>query len=229
MKFELTSEKLFTLLSRALEKGNHERCVRIFYDVAKIVHYRQQRLNKPQLIMKEITSALVLADFYHTYTYRFEASGELASNFGHFSEERAVEYFEHFVLGSLTDCYGRMIRIEDSGLRSIYKEKYSGKHILAPENYEAVRGKRLPWIRHVLKNSKSIYQVDELVGGKFRRTYLYTSIASVPVKGTIDLAYFIVIVSEDSNGNLWFVTAYHIQSHNRFLSRIEPTIPFTGK
>jgi hypothetical protein len=229
VNFELTPGKLFTLLSGVLEKGNHERCIRIFYDAAKIVHYRQQRLNKPQLKMKEITSALLLVDFYHNSTYRFEASGELARNFGTFPEDKAVEYFEHSVMGPVKDSFGRTIKIEESGLRSIYKEKYSGKHLVASENYEEVRGKRLPWIRHVIENSKSVYQVDEFVGGKFRRTYLYTSIAAIPLKGAVNHAYFVVVVREDPNGNLWFVTAYHIQSHNRFLSRIEPAIPFTGK
>ena len=176
--------------------------------------------------MKEITSAIILVDFYHTFTYRFEASGDLASNFGEFPEDKAIEYFEQSVMGTVTDSFGRTIKIEESGLRSIYKEKYTGKHLIAPENYEEVRGKRLPWIRHVIEKSKSIYQVDEIVGGKFRRTYLYTAIASIPLGSSIDHAYFVVIVSQDSNGNLWFVTAYHIQSHNRFLSRIEPGIPF---
>lgn len=226
MNFELTPQRLFALLSGVLEKGNQERCIRIFYDVAKIVHYKQGRLNKPQLKMKEITSALLLVDFYHTSTLRFEATGELAGNFGEFPEGKAIEYFERSVMGKVTDAFGRTINIEDSGLRSIYKEKYTGKHIIASENYEEVRGKRLPWIRHVIEKSKSVYQADEIVGGKFRRTLLYTAIASVPFKTSVDLAYFVVIVSQDANGNLRFVTAFPIQSHNRFLSRIEPCVPF---
>jgi len=226
VNFELTPQRLFALLSGVLEKGNQERCIRIFYDVAKIVHYKQGRLNKPQLKMKEITSALLLVDFYHTSTLRFEATGELAGNFGEFPEGKAIEYFERSVMGKVTDAFGRTINIEDSGLRSIYKEKYTGKHIIASENYEEVRGKRLPWIRHVIEKSKSVYQADEIVGGKFRRTLLYTAIASVPFKTSVDLAYFVVIVSQDANGNLRFVTAFPIQSHNRFLSRIEPCVPF---
>jgi len=224
--FTLTSKKLFVLLeSGVLEKGNHERCVRIFYDVAKVVHYRQERLNKPQLKMKEIASALTLVEFYHSSTYRFEASGELASNFGQCPEGQAVDYFEHSVMGVVTDSFGRRVAIEESGLRSLYKEQYTGKHLIAPENYEPVRGKRLPWIRHVIQKAKSVYRVDEIVHGKFRRTFLYTAISSIPLASKPDIAYFMVVVSEDPNGNLRFVTAYHIPSHNRFLSRIEPGIP----
>lgn len=96
MDFALTSKKLFVFLeSGVLEKGNQERCVRIFYDVAKIVHYRQERLNKPQLKMKEIASALILVEFFHSSTYRFEATGDLARNFGQCPEGQAVDYFEH--------------------------------------------------------------------------------------------------------------------------------------
>jgi hypothetical protein len=224
--FTLTSKKLFILLeSGVLEKSNQERCVRIFYDVAKIVHYRQERLNKPQLKMKEIASALVLVQFFHSSTYRFEVTGNLAQNFGQCPEGQAVEYFEHSVMGPAVDAFGRKVAIEESGLRSLYKEKYSGKHLIAPENYETVRGKRLPWIRHVIEKTRSVYRVDEIVHGKFRRTFLYTAISSIPLIPKPDVAYFMVVVSEDPNGNLRFVTAYHIPSHNRFLSRIEPGVP----
>jgi hypothetical protein len=224
--FALTSKKLFVLLeSGVLEKGNHERCIRIFYDVAKIVHYRQERLNKPQLKMKEIASALTLVEFFHSLTYRFEASGELARNFGQCPEGQAVDYFEHSVMGVVTDSFGRKVAIEESGLKSIYKERFTGKHLIAPENYEEVRGKRLPWIRPVIEKAKSVYRVDEIVHGKFRRTFLYTAISSIPVIPKPDVAYFMVVVSEDLNGNLRFVTAYHVPSHNRFLSRIEPGVP----
>lgn len=118
MNFDLTSKKLFVLLeSGVLEKGNLERCVRIFYDVAKVVHYRQIRLNKPQLKMKEIASALTLVEFYHSSTYRFEVGGELARNFGQCPEAQAVEYFEHSVMGVVADSFGRKVEIEESGLR----------------------------------------------------------------------------------------------------------------
>lgn len=226
MNFDLTSKKLFVLLdSGVLEKGNHERCVRIFYDVAKVVHYRQERLHKPQLKMKEIASALTLVEFFHSSTYRFEATGDLACNFGPCPEGQAVEYFEHSVMGAVVDSFGTKVAIEESGLRSLYKERYTGRHLIAPENYEPVRGKRLPWIHHVLKHSKSVYRVDEIVHGKFRRTFLYTAISSIPLLPKPDVSYFMVVVSEDPNGNLRFVTAYHVPSHNRFLSRIEPGVP----
>src|ERR1700676_229973 len=226
VSLELTAKKLFVLLeSGVLQKGNHERCVRIFYDVAKVIHYRQERLNKPQLKMKEIASALGLVDFFHSSTYRFDATGELARNFGPCPEAQAVDYFEHSVMGLVADSFGRKVAIEESGLRSLYKAKYTGRHSIAPENYEPVRGKRLPWIRHVIERAKSVYRVEETVHGKFRRTFLYTAISSIPLVPKPDVAYFMVVVSEDPNGNLRFVTAYHIPSHNRFLSRIEPGLP----
>jgi hypothetical protein len=84
-------------------------------------------------------------------------------------------------MGVAMDSFGRKVAIEESGLRSLYKEKYTGKHLIAPENYEPVRGKRLPWIREVIGKARSIYRVDEVVHGRFRRTYLYTAISSIPL------------------------------------------------
>ena len=229
--FHLTPEKLFGLLkSGVLQKDNYDACIRVFYDTAKIVYYRQQRLGKAHLKMSQVASALILVHFYHCSMYAFEATGNLASNFGVFPENLAVEYFKNSVAGKVTDSFGRSIAIESAGLRSLYKEIGTGKHIVAPQNYEEVRGKRLPWIRHVLEKSRSVFRVDENVGGVFRRTFLYTAIASIPLKGQApQKAYFVVVVSEDANRNLRFVTAYQVERHNQFLSRIEPGIPYLGK
>jgi hypothetical protein len=81
----------------------------------------------------------------------------------------------------------------------------------------------------VIQNAKSVFRVAETVDGKFRRSYLYTAIPSIPLVSDISAtAYFMVIVSEDTHTNLKFVTAYHVQNHNRFLQRIEPGVPYLG-
>ena len=91
---------------------------------------------------------------------------------------------------------------KNAGLRSLYKETGTGKHVVALQNYEEVRGKRLPWVRHVLEKSRSVFRVDENVGGVFRRTFLYTAISSIPLRGKApQKAYFMVVVSEDGNRN----------------------------
>jgi hypothetical protein len=224
--FLVTPEKLFVLLrSDTIEKANRDRCVRLFYDAAKVIHYRQSRLGKRQLKMKEFASAIWLVHFYHSQMFRFDVTGALACNFGEeFPEDRAIEYFEQSVMGSVQDLWARKVVIEDSGLVSLYKEEFTGRHIVAPENYEPVRGKRLPWIRFVIERSTSVFRVDETLKGKFRRTFLYTGIASIPLKTGASVSYFVVVVREE-NGTLKFVTAFHVQSHNRFLKRIEEGIP----
>jgi hypothetical protein len=59
MIFDLTLTKLALVLeSSALTKINQERCVRIFYDVVKVVYYKPEGLNKPQLRMKKIAPRL---------------------------------------------------------------------------------------------------------------------------------------------------------------------------
>ena len=224
-----TPEKLLVLLkSGALQKDNHEACVRLFYDAAKVIYYRQERLNKPRLRMNQVASLLQLVYFYHCSMYQFESIGDLACNFGSCPEDQAVAYFENTVVGKVTDSFGRSIAIENAGRRSLYKD-LMGKHVVAPVNYEEVRGKRLPWIRHVIENAKSVFRADENVGGTFRRTFLYTAISSVPWQGKKLTGYFVVVVSEDANRNLRFVTAYQVAKHNQFLSRIEPCLPFFGK
>lgn len=144
------------LESGLLSKANADRTARILYDALKIVYERQKRLNKPQLKMKEIACALVLAEHVHSCAYRFEAAGELAENFGECPESKALDYYETRVIGEVTDAYGRRVRIDEDAMKSLYKEKESGRHIVESGNYEEVRGKRLPWIRHVLRNSRGL-------------------------------------------------------------------------
>jgi hypothetical protein len=134
------------------------------------------------------------------------------------------------VMGTVTDAFGRKVLIERAGLRSLYKDKETQKHVIAPENYEEVRGKRLPWIRHVIEKTRCVFRADEAVGAAIHRTYLYTGISSIPLKQSKPrIAYFLVIVSEDANRVLRFVTAYQVEKHNQLLSRIEPGIPYFGK
>lgn len=222
-----TVDKLFRLLEgNSLTRQNADRCARIFYDVAKVIYERQKRLNKSQLKMKEIAAALVLVEFHHRNAFRFEASGKLAENFGPCPEDKALRYFEQCVIGDVIDQYGRKIVVDEAGIRSLYKDRQTGAHVVSSENYEEVRGKRLPWIRHVLGNSKAIYVVEELVKAKFRRTYLYAAIPSIPLKPKPSISYYLVVVVEDNNRNLKVKTAYDIADYNRFLHAIEKSKPF---
>jgi hypothetical protein len=213
------------LSSGIMSRDNTERCIRICYDAAKIIHLRQERLHKSQLKIREITSALTLVHFHHTSAYRFNAVGCLAENFRECDESKALRYYGDRVMGTVADQFGRLVLIDEDGMKSLYKEPRSGRHVVASENYEESRGKRLPWIRHVIENSRSVYILEEKVSGRFRRSHIYTAIASIPLKPKPSVSYFIAVVAEDGNRKLKFLTAYAINSFNRFLKCIEPGSP----
>lgn len=218
-------ESLHRLMQTILTPQNSERLHRIFYDAAKIVCRRQDRLDKPQLKMKEISSAIALADSLNSNLFRFEAVGQLAECFGgRLCEEQALRYYEQRVMGEVTDRAGRKVVLDESGMRSLYKERGSGRHIVASENYEEVRGKRLPWIRHTIQNCDSIF-IQETVGKSFRRSFLYAGVASIPVSGKSQISYYVVIVREEKNKNYGFVTAYSMFGRNDFLRVIENSHP----
>jgi len=176
--------------------------------------------------MKEVSSALVLAENIHSKTFHFVASGTLAENFGAFPEANALEYYDSKVMGEVQDKYGRKVKIDEDGMKSLYKEPTSGKHIVATENYEEGRGKRLPWIRHTLENSESIYVSEETVQNTFRRSFLYTAIVSIPIQPKPQVSYYVVVIREGKNAELRLVTAYSMFKRNKFLSVIALTKPY---
>jgi hypothetical protein len=209
--------------SKVLTRPNAERVARVFYDAIKIVYERQKRLDKKQLKMKEVSSALILAETLHSKLLHFEASGALAALFGDCDEDKAYAYFETNVAGRVTDKLGRTVTIDEDGLRSVYKDSETGKHICTGENYESYRGKRLPWIRHVLANCDAVYVKDEKVNGKLRRSFAYPATVSVPLKDGAATEYYVLILRQRKNNNeLKMVTAYSVFKRNRFLKLIEP-------
>lgn len=205
-----------------LSGKNADRLVRVFYDAVKIVYERQKRLKKPELKMKEIASALLIADRVNSNQFHFAAEGVLAECFGSMDEGTALEYYQNKVMGEVNDKLGRKIVIDEDGMLSLYKDRETGKHIADSDNYEEVRGKRLPWIRHTLMNSESIYISEETIKGRFRRSFLYTAVVSVP--GTTDPQYYVVVVRQNKHGDehiYTFRTAYMILKRNRFLQILE--------
>ena len=209
-----------------LTRQNAERAIRIFYDAAKVIYYRQKLWSKSQLKMKEIAGALCLVESFHLNAFRFEARGQLAENFGECPETKAVEYYGCKVMGDIVDSCGRKIKIDEDGMRSLYKEKCTGKHAIAAENYEEVRGKRLPWIRHVLTNSKGIFVKEETIYGTFRRTFLYTAVVSIPLIPKPQVSYYVVVVHEAGNKELKLVTAYSMFGLNKFWRAIATARPW---
>ena len=211
---------------KILTRPNADRVARIFYDAAKLIHYRQKLFGKPQLKMKEIAGALVLAETLNSNAFRFDACGQLAENFGNCPQAKALDYFDKRVMGEVVDSCGRKIKIELDAMKSLYKDKCTGGHVVADENYEEVRGKRLPWIRHVLTYTKAIFEKEETVHGTFRRTFLYTAIVSIPLGAKAQISYYIVVVSQGGNKELRMVTAYSMFDRNKFLKAIATARPW---
>jgi len=203
-----------------LSARNADRLVRVFYDATKIVYERQKRLNKAELKMKEIASALLIAERVNSTQFHFEATGTLAECFGSIDEGAALDYYQNKVMGEVTDKFGRRITIDEDGMLSLYKDRETGKHTVKAGNYEEMRGKRLPWIRHTLMNSETVYISEETITGSFRRSFLYTAVVSVPK--TADPQYYVVVVRQGRNSDDFrFLTAYTMLKRNRFLQILE--------
>lgn len=223
------SEALTRLLDTLLSPKNAERLVTVFRDAAKIVYERQKRLEKKQLKMKEVSTALVLAESLHSRMFQFVAMGKLAECFGELDEAAALNYYEQHVMGEVQDCFGRTVVIDEDGMRSLYKDPKSGRHLVISENYESVRGKRLPWIRHSIINSPSIFVNEEQISGSFRRSLLYASTVPVPVRGqSAKTEYHIVVARETKTNALRMVTAYSIFERDSFLHSIERCSPYVN-
>jgi len=211
------------LTSAAFSRQNAEKVARVCHDAAKLVYERQKQTGKSQLKTKEISAALALAESVHLSAYRFVAEGPLVQLFGgNCDEARAWDYYTNHVLGPVTDKYGRTVVIDDDGIKSLYKDRESGMHNVASENYEEVRGKRLPWIRHTIENSAGVYVVEESLGrAGIRRTFLYTATVTIRLQQQQEqTSYYVVAVREGKNDVLRFVTAYSMFNRDGFLHAI---------
>lgn len=128
----------------------------IFYDVLKLSYYRLKRkkahIGKSAagqvifLKQKEIASLLTLIHRYYLNEKEYTAEHILTQCFGpNFRENDALRFFEEYVEGECKDKFGRVIKIDlEDGMRFMYKDKETGRHIKRMENYVSSRGKRLP-------------------------------------------------------------------------------------
>jgi hypothetical protein len=124
-------------------------------------------------------------------------------------------------MGEVVDKYGRKVIIDEDGMKSLYKDSTSGGHVVAPENYEEVRGKRLPWIRHTIENSDAVYVEEELIGRVgIRRKYFYTAIVTFLHKQKEFTSYYVVLVRKGKNQALKMVTAFSMFERDGFLHTI---------
>lgn len=212
----------------------------IFYKAMKVVYFKYRRkrgiweekrirskkaLRVIYLLSKtDISNAIYLVDHYLSNLFIIPPEYDPLSKFGNFPHGHAMDYYDEYVEGTIKDIYGRAIIIEEDGIDFLFGHDKQ----LSPENYEEARGKRLPWIRPTLENSKGIYEFTE----RNWTTYFYTSALNVPFKDKItglptkEMHYFFIVVRKEAGRPLRFITAYHFDKELPFLRYLEPSHPF---
>ena len=234
-KFKTKEEiiKKLVAVARVHEFQNIQVIAQIFYDVVKIAYYalkqKRERIRRKKgypiiLKRKEITKLMNLMDYYYIHDKTFTVKGPLTDCFGSsFNEKKAWKYFEAHVEGNVKDKYDRNISIDiEDGIKFMYKNPETGRHDIKSEYYEPTRGKRLPWIRHTIMNSKNIYaKID-----KEQLELMYLCKYEIPlVSSENNLSSFIVIVKKyrkDRISPFKFKTAFSIidYNYNRLLKRL---------
>jgi len=205
----------------------------IFYDVFKIAYYalvrKKEGLKAPisfpiVLKRKEVTHLMKLIDYHHSHDKTFTVEHELIQCFGpRFTVDDTLKFFDKYVEGDLQDKFGRCINIDlEDGVKFMYKNPDTDIHEMKSEYYLPYRGKRLPWIRHTIKNSTNIYtRID-----KGQREIMYINKYDLPKYD--DKCYWVVIVKKNSKDKISpynFRTAFTIFKYNHLLKRIERYLP----
>jgi len=188
-------------------------------------------ITKPLLLKeKDISNAISLVDF-HIKTMEeidVKANEDLTKLFGTVSLETALKYYDEFLKkGSIKDAMGREVIFDENGKLFLYKEHTEeGRHIALPENYVEPRGRRLPWIKSVLSETRQIYKDVE----SYWETFLYVGIFNIKINvGTtfeeIQKNYFLVVTRKEKGKPLRFVTAYFMESQLDLFKHLERAYP----
>ena len=218
--------------------GNARTISHIFYDVFKIAFYAVKRKEKglrqqPEcpviLSRKAITNLVKLVDYHHVNDKEFIAEHALTQCFGsQFTEADALKFFERYVEGSVKDQLGREVVIDlEDGIRFMYKNYQTQAHEVKSEYYLPYRGKRLPWIKHTIQNTRNIYatldgsDIELMYISRYKLPYLDEEGGE---------CYWVVIVKKyrkDRVSPFKFKTAFPMFKYNELLKRLERYSPVT--
>ena len=209
----------FLSVIKAHKVNDQEIIGKTYYIAAKILLHRSEQLGKP-IKRKDVCQAVEVVRQRIDKGYFFELQGELFENFGSCDYSKAINYYEKKVMGDYTDVYGRVIQIDEEGMTHLFKNPKTGKHDLdmREENYVEPRGKRLPWINHVLSKSTEIYEyVDD---SRKERTYFYVGYTFV--RSTIGNVanYYLVVTRQNKGEGIKFKTAYFLEDEMSLLKSI---------
>lgn len=231
----------FFLLYNFFTSETRQNLYEVFYNSMRVLHFKYKRKKNEREIKRkkkkkplrhsyplkrtDISKVVVLIDHFLANTYIIPPEEDPLRNFGIFPHDEGMKYYQHFVEGTVKDIYGNEIVIDEEGLTFLFDDHDKD---LSREKYLEHRGKRLPWIRLTLKNTKGIYEYTETPW----TTYFYVSKYNVPYKKDGILKkepnYFFVVVRKKAAKPLKFVTAYHFDKKHMFLKYLEPSHPYTG-
>lgn len=204
----------------------------IFYDVLKLCDFRlkYKKLNVDpkqkdiHLDRVDIAELLTLVYTYYSREIEYVSNYELSQGFiWNFTESEALQFFKGCVVGNCKDKLGQTVHIDyENGMRFMYKEStIEGKHIVAPENYVPARGKKVPWIRHTIIETKNIFK-------RISQAYLeviYINKYNILLKNNEKAeGYWIVVAKKrkkDTVGPLHFKTAFPIFEQTDLLRILE--------
>lgn len=176
----------------------------------------------PQLQNKDIKELHIMRGFIERFLTETKIDRNISQNhlnecFFNYHEAEVLTYFEHNLEKQcFKDSFGISIQIPENSYAFMYKDK-SGKHNVAPQNYIQERGQRLPYIRHVITQSKCLFERPwEANRNKFfDRMYLHSFLENN------EKIYFCVITLRKHNAPCGiFKTAFPFIEENNLARRI---------
>ena len=207
------------------------------YETTLLLRKKKRRKRKYQegpLLLKEkdIVNSIMLVNFHCNSRMEIDVhkNDDLTSNFGNFPLSDALRWYEEYLIkGNIQDVMARKIIFTENGKKFLYKEHtYDGAHVVSPENYVDARGRRLPWIRQLLRTTKEVYRQAE----PSWETFLYVGVYKIIInkntlyEKTVD-NYFLAVIRRKSGQPLEFITAYFMDSQQELFKHLEQAHPLT--
>jgi hypothetical protein len=220
--------RLVDIVSDGIPEKPAEEIYGVFAEAAIILAAKHKRMGKPILKRSEISKALLLTHYLQTNNSTFYANRDDMNRFlgiGPLTEGQAIDYYQEELIGEVYDINKREIIIDERGLNFLYKSKDSQAHhdeSMDPKNYQEYRGKRLPWIKPIIRNTKCILIRDREVFIE----YFYTGRVLIPHPEGTHENHFLVVVKKNKGEPARFVTAYYTDKYRMFLRKVEPFEPF---
>lgn len=131
------------------------------------------------------------------------------------TKQEAINYYTKNVVGKTDNCRGKPVFIGQQEQNFMFKSKNIRKG-----EFSLHRGRRLPWIRPTIENTKTIKL--EQRRGSYRELYLAKIGVYKPLLGIWipQPTYFCVVVGGAECNERFFITAYPIGNEKFFLSKM---------